>query len=176
MPGQGMVPVTNTVNLAEKFAHSEKFKSLFQDGMGLVEESASYLDGKGRENARNLTRSAAMLYGSESMRLTTRLMQLASWLLLQRAANEGEMSREQLLEEKKKIKLEETVNRADHPEWQNMPADFIDLVSRSLALQNRVMSLDAELYGKQASEERQTSNPVSQQIDLLSAALGAMKQ
>jgi len=169
--------VTNTVNLAEKFTHSEKFKTLFQDGMSLVEESASYLDGKGRENARGLPRAAAMLYGSESMRLTTRLMQIASWLLLQRAANEGEMTREQLLEEKKKIKLAETLNRIDNPEWEHMPTDFIELVSRSLALQNRVLSLDGELYGRQASEEEAPKyNPVSQQIDLLSTALGASKQ
>lgn len=167
--------MTNTVNLAEKFAHSEKFKNLFQDGMSLVEESASYLDGQGRETAKNLSRSAAMLYGSESMRLTTRLMQLASWLLLQRAANEGEMTRDQLIEEKKKIKLEETLNRVDNPEWQQMPTEFVDLVSRSLALQNRVITLDAELYGKQHSEEVVTANPVNQQIDLLSTALGAIK-
>ena len=93
--------MSKPVNLAERFANSERFKSLFQDGMGLVEESAAYLDGEGRIAAKELPRSSAMLYGSESMRLTTRLMQIASWLLLQRAANEGEMDREQLLEEKK---------------------------------------------------------------------------
>ena len=73
--------------------------------MNLVEESATYLDGEGREHAKALSRTGAMLYGSESMRLTTRLMQLASWLLLQRAANEGEMNREQLFEEKKNLGL-----------------------------------------------------------------------
>ena len=39
------------------------------------------------------------------MRLTTRLMQLASWLLLQRAVNDGEMSDEQARLEKAKVKL-----------------------------------------------------------------------
>jgi hypothetical protein len=38
-------------------------------------------------------REASFLYATESMRLTTRLMQLASWLLLQRAVNEGEITR-----------------------------------------------------------------------------------
>ena len=73
--------MSNTINLAEKFANSGQFKTLFQDGMNLVEESATYLDGEGREHAKALSRTGAMLYGSESMRLTTRLMQLASWLL-----------------------------------------------------------------------------------------------
>ena len=89
--------------------------------MNLVEESATYLDGEGRDHAKALSRTAAMLYGSESMRLTTRLMQLASWLLLQRAANEGEMSRSQLLEEKSKIKLGETTHRTDHPSCRKCP-------------------------------------------------------
>ncbi len=168
--------MTNTVNLAERFALSEKFKKLFQDGMGLVEECATYLDGDGRKAAKGLPRNSAMLYGSESMRLTTRLMQIASWLLLQRAANEGEMTRDQLLEEKKKIKLEAPNNPMDNPAWEELPPQFLDLVSRSIALQNRVMNLDAELYGHKPEIREDTGNPVSQQIDLLSTAFGATKQ
>ncbi len=168
--------MSNTVNLAEKFAHSDKFKNLFQDGMSLVEESAAYLDGAGRDNAKGLPRASAMLYGSESMRLTTRLMQLASWLLLQRAVNEGEMSRDQILEEKKKIRLEETNDSLQNQAWNDLPVEFIALVTRSLGLQNRVMTLDAELYGHVAQkEEVHHVNAVSQQIDLLSTAFGATK-
>lgn len=168
--------MSNTVNLAEKFANSQKFQKLFEDGMSLVEESATYLDGKGREAAQQLPRTAAMLYGSESMRLTTRLMQLASWLLLQRAANEGEMNRDQLIEEKSKIKLNDTVMRNENYGWDDLPQDFLELVNRSLALQNRVMSLDAELYGRSTNhDEAASENPVEQQIELLSSALGASK-
>ncbi len=169
--------LTETVNLAEHFANSERFKSLFQDGMGLVEESASYLDGPGRETAKALPRGSAMLYGAESMRLTTRLMQNASWLLLQRAANEQEMTREQLMEEKKKIRLERSSVQTENPAWSDMPVEFTELVSRSIALQNRVMTLDAELYGqKEQSAPADQGNPVSQQIELLSTAFGAVKR
>ena len=168
--------MSNTVNLAERFANSGNFKALFQDGMSLVEETATYLDGKGRDEAKGLPRSSAMLYGSESMRLTTRLMQIASWLLLQRAANEGEMTRDQLLEEKKKIKLETVNDQIDNPGWKDMPVEFLELVSRSLTMQNRVMRLDAELYGHKVEEPVDSNNPVGQQIDLLSTALGAAKQ
>ncbi len=75
-----------------RLAGSDAFKAMFREGMGLVEETASYLDGDGRADSRRLTRAGSLAYATESMRLTTRLMQLASWLLLQRAANEGEMS------------------------------------------------------------------------------------
>lgn len=169
--------MSQTINLAEKFAHSEKFKTLFHDGMGLVEESASFLDGKGRDHAKGLPRASAMLYGSESMRLTTRLMQIASWLLLQRAANEGEMTREQLLDEKKKITFSDAVSQTDNPAWNDLPQEFHELVTRSLALQNRVITLDAELYGLRGSEQPESiANPVEQQIDLLSTAFGAVRR
>ena len=65
--------MTNTISLAERFAHSSKFKDLFRDGMNLVEECATFLDGEGREKAKGLPREAALLYGSESMRLTTQV-------------------------------------------------------------------------------------------------------
>ena len=41
----------------------------------------------------------------ESMRLTTRLMQVASWLLVQRAVNEGDMDPAQAEAEKHKVRL-----------------------------------------------------------------------
>ena len=95
----------NTVSFAGHVAASAQFKSLYGEGMGLVEETASYLDGPGRQAAKVLPRMASVLYAAESMRLTTRLMQMASWLLLQRAVNEGEISAEQALSEKSKVKF-----------------------------------------------------------------------
>src|ERR1700709_2000733 len=89
----------------EKHASSQAFAGLFRDGMALVEETASYLDGPGRQESKKLERSASLAYATESMRLTTRLMQLASWLLLHRAVKEGEMSLSQAQKEKTKVKL-----------------------------------------------------------------------
>ena len=71
------------------------FDHTFDEGMALVEETARYLDGQGREEARVLPRKAAMLYAGESMRVTTRLMQAASWLLVQRAVRDGDMERDE---------------------------------------------------------------------------------
>ena len=70
------------VRLAQKYAFSDKFKNMFAEGMALVEESAAFLDGPGREAVKDLDRATSLIYDTQSMRLTTRLMQLASWLLL----------------------------------------------------------------------------------------------
>src|SRR5690606_32074621 len=94
------------VSLAERRVFSSSFKPLYDEGMALVEQAAEYLDGEGRAEAKRLSRICATLYAAESMRLTTRLMQLASWLLLQRAANAGEMTRDQVASEESKVRLD----------------------------------------------------------------------
>ena len=88
-----------------RLAGSQAFADLFRDGMALVEETAAYLDGPGRQESKKLSRNGALAYATESMRLTTRLMQLASWLLVHRAVKEGEMSLAQAQKEKAKVKL-----------------------------------------------------------------------
>ena len=93
------------VVLSERLTNSAAFNTLFREGMDLVEETAAYLDGAGRAEAKALERSASLVYATESMRLTTRLMQLASWLLLHRAVKEGEMTLTQANREKTKVKL-----------------------------------------------------------------------
>src|SRR5215217_3548590 len=93
------------VSFGARLAGSQAFSLLFREGMALVEETAGYLDGPGRRESKTLERSAALAYATESMRLTTRLMQLASWLLLHRAVKEGEMSLAQANTQKSKVKL-----------------------------------------------------------------------
>ena len=83
--------------------------------MALVEAAATYLDGEGRKEARKLKPPHSLAYATESMRLTTRLMQLASWLLIRRAVSEGELTPEQALEEQRKIKLPAPGTRKAEP-------------------------------------------------------------
>jgi regulator of CtrA degradation len=101
------------------------------------------------------------------MRLTTRLMQLASWLLLHRAVNEGEMSLAQASREKTKVKLSAT-DTGDEATLAMLPKSLRDLIVRSIALQNRVRRLDATIHSG-ASEKPQT-NAVERQLGLLKAA------
>ena len=46
------------------FARSELFERTFQEGMDLVEETAAYLDGAGRQDSKLLSRSAALDYAA----------------------------------------------------------------------------------------------------------------
>ncbi len=170
---QGQMP-GNMISLAERMVFSDSFKPIYSEGMDMVEEAASYLDGEGREEARNLSRVAATLYAAESMRLTTRLMQIASWLLLQRAARNGEMSRKQIEAEKAKVRLDTPSAGDVAAGWNELPPAFIDLIERSLRLQARVRRMDRNVYGDVVSlQSAPHGNPVSDQIVLLKTAFGA---
>jgi regulator of CtrA degradation len=105
----------SAIALGPRIVASGGFTLLYKDGMGLIEEVAAYLDGDGRAESRSLPREASFVYATESMRLTTRLMQLASWLLLQRAVNEGELTVENARAEKEKVKFSATPDHRGGP-------------------------------------------------------------
>lgn len=164
----------NTVSFAGHVASSSQFKGLYTEGMSLVEETASYLDGAGRIASKTLPRLSSVLYAAESMRLTTRLMQVASWLLLQRAINNGEMTREQVMNEKKKVRLDNFNVDRNAPGWNDLPEMFRDLVERSVRLQNRIAVLDREIYrpGDLPQMTANNQNSVQAQLSLLKTAFG----
>lgn len=167
LPHNGAKPV----RLAEHFATSDKFRDLFSNGMDLVEETASFLDADGRKAAKALSKTASAIYGAESMRLTTRLMQLASWLLLQRAVAEEEMTLQQVLVEKKNIKINQLHSPQGGAGWDELPPHFLDLIDRSVSLQRRIQQLDAQIYGDKSEDSAPTGeNPVALQHALLETA------
>jgi regulator of CtrA degradation len=157
------------ISFGKAYAQSDTFRALFKEGMTLVEEAADYLDGPGRTAARQLARPASIVYATESMRLTTRLMQLASWLLLHRSVREGDMTADRAREEKRKIKLEKLSTGGGGPGWDELPEEFRALIGRSLALQKRVERIDAALLEEGQAEA--VDNPVSAQLRELAAAL-----
>ena len=159
---------SSPVLFKERLANSQAFSNLFKDGMALVEETAAYLDGPGRKESKQLGRAAALVYATESMRLTTRLMQLASWLLLHRAVKEGEMSLAQVNQEKPKVKLS-AGHPSDPESMKQLPDALNDLIERSHRLTEQVRRLDATMHGPEEPIVFK-NNPVESQLGLLKAA------
>ena len=154
---------------AADFSASEMFRKLFQEGMELVEETANYLDGPGREDSKLLDRPGALAYATESMKLTTRLMQAASWLLAQRSVVEGEMQAEETADPKYRLP-EDDVASAGWPEGAAPPAKLTDLETRSKALYARLKRIDDSLFA--AAPEDGEANPVEDQLNRLKTAFG----
>src|SRR3990167_8417697 len=155
-------------DVVQDFARSELFDRTFQEGMDLFEETAGYLDGSGRQESKLLSRNAALAYAGESMRLTTRLMQVASWLLVQRAVREGDMPAQNACEDRYRLGAEDVCRG---PTTEDLPSGLLNLLDRSERLYERVRHLDRRMYVENDTSD--TPNPVQNQFSRLQAAFGA---
>lgn len=149
------------------FVRSEVFRRAFSGGMALVEETASYLDGPGREDSRGLPRRAALAYAGESMRLTTRLMQVASWLLVQRAVRDGEIQLAEASSEKYRLISREPQPTTSFAGSDELPEALKTLIIRGGAIYERVRRLDETMYEQGA---QQPTNAVNSQMARLTEA------
>ena len=153
------------------FARSEVFDRTFRDGMALVEETAAYLDGPGLAASKRLNRAAALAYAGESMRLTTRLMQVASWLLVQRAVRDGEIHLAEAASEKYRLIARDTAATPTFAGVGELPEALKTLIGRGGALYERVKRLDETMYGEEGGEAP-GANQITDQWARLQAAFG----
>ncbi len=118
-----------------------------------------------------MSKASALAYASESMRLTTQLMQVASWLLVQRAVREGDMAATEACEARyridpagRRIVGGETASY----EVELLPAGLTALVDRAGRLYERVVHLDQRMYCEVIEDDG--VNAVVAQLDRLRAA------
>lgn len=167
--GSNAAPAPDAARRILDFARSEVFERTFKEGMGLVEETAAYLDGPGRAASKKLQRNAALAYAGESMRLTTRLMQVASWLLVQRALREGDMSLAEACDMKYRFTHRPPAEGVEFLGADALPDDLTDLIARAGSLHERVRRLDETMYGEGLAP---APNAVSAHLARLQAAFG----
>ena len=156
----------------QSFTASAMFERTFDEGMALVEETARYLDGRGRDESRALPRKAALVYAGESMRVTTRLMQAASWLLIQRAVQEGDMTAEDAASDRYRLGAREICmgNREDGVD--TLPRKLIELLERSESLYRRVARLDDVLF----RQGNTAATGANSHLAILQAAFGGERK
>lgn len=158
------------IRFGQNFVNSEAFKTLFQEGMELIEDTAAYLDGPGREDSRKMSREISLVYASESMRLTTRLMQVASWLLLQRAVAEGELTADQANLEKNRVRLTMPETPTTISDFEALPERLKDLIGLAARLHARIMHLEKLMSEPPVAPVVPAPNPVTAQLGLLEKA------
>jgi regulator of CtrA degradation len=163
------------VRFGQSFVGSDAFRALFQEGMELIEETAAYLDGPGREESRHLERQTSLVYASESMRLTTRLMQIASWLLLQRAVAEGEISPDQAQNEKNRVRLNASDTKTSIAEYETLPERLRDLMGLATRLHARILHLERLMSEAGSAPQAAPANPVAAQLGMLQRVFGSVE-
>jgi regulator of CtrA degradation len=164
-----------TVILGDRILGNEAFDIIFRQGMALVERTATYLDGEGRKEAKALAPPLTVVYATESMRLTTRLLDLASWLLIRRGLRTGEMSAADADRKRQRIKLRPLGRPSHVKQFDELPANLRVLIEESFDLNDRVMRIDTAIEGSRAAPTAAlaASNPVAAQMAQLHNAFGA---
>jgi regulator of CtrA degradation len=167
-----------TISFGEHFLASDRFDAIFREGMALVERTAAYLDGPGRKEAKALEAPAAMVYANESMRLTTRLLELASWLMIHRARKEGEITETELRKKRARIKLTEPGRIGHVKGFAMLPEGLRSLVVASFALNDRIVRHDAAKHNRELpvqapAVEPEGPSPVHAQVARLEQAFAA---
>ena len=167
---------SRTVSLGPRLIASGGFDMLYREGMGLIEDVAAYLDEEGRLESKALTREASFCYATESMRLTTRLMQLASWLRLQRAVNEGEITAENARNEKEKVRFSATPSDRGGPGYVDLPERLLDFIAKGDRLFERVQQFDKLERGTMTAPAVGAEGGVADQLARLKAAFGRLRE
>ena len=163
------------ISFGARFAASDQFDAIYKEGMALVERTASYLDGPGRKEAKGLQAPLTLTYATESMRLTTRLLEIASWLMLHRALKDGEIDQQQAGLRRQRVKLG-PIGRPGHVKgFDELPAGLRDIVTLSFSLNDRICRLDhAIATGTEPVEI--ADNMVVAQMAQLEAAFGGLRR
>src|SRR5262245_9336882 len=166
-----------TISFGERFAASDQFDAIFREGMALVGRAAGYLAGPGRQEAKALAGAAAMLYASESMRLTTRLLELASWLMIRRSYKDGEITAEQLARKRDRVRLTEPGRISHVKGFETLPGGLQDLIKDSFALNDRIVRLDLAMQVRVGKDQpvavdspAASASPVQAQVRYLERA------
>lgn len=167
--GDGETNQSVTFALSER-VQAAHFEALFKEGMALVERTASYLDGPGRNESKGLPPPITVLYATESMRLTARLLDIASWLLLRRALRDGEISEGDAAAKRKRLKLQ-PIGRPSHTKgFDELPDSLRGLIEESFEMLSRINELDSLPAGPSGLPDTTTRaapspvNPVGAQV------------
>ena len=166
----GVVPPSRvTIPFRSKTSSKESFMALFREGMALVEETANYLDGDGRRESKALVPFISLAYATESMRLTTRLTQLATWLLARRAELNGE---ELPASNVNAALLLPIVRTGASKGYEELPQRLRVLIEASYRLHEKIYRMESVQSAEPAPAAPSPSraNPVAHQVAMIAAA------
>jgi regulator of CtrA degradation len=115
--------------------NSRLVDSLYVEAMLLADEARSYFDNAARDDRLGLSPVDRVGLSCESLKVTTRLMQVIAWLLNQRALAAGEIDADEAAASERRI--------GDAPASEDalvarLPAAAVDLIRASIELYDRV--------------------------------------
>ena len=125
--------------------------TLYLEAMTLADEARSYFDREGAADRGRLDPVARVAFSCESLRVTTRLMHVVSWLLVQKAVQAGELAPTEA--ESPERRLGRATDSDDAVRLAFLPARSREIIDRSRDLYDRIARLDTQLVTMPADRE-----------------------
>jgi len=137
------------------------FDRTYGEAFGLLEEARDYLADRQQREIESLPPSVQLVVSCETMRLTTRLVQVMAWLLVQRAVQAGEIHAEEADRPERRLGGHDICTKPGPWDLSDLPRRLRLLLDRSEALYNRVARLDEMVHIRisQCRAERLAAEP-----------------
>jgi regulator of CtrA degradation len=114
--------------------------ALYTEAMVLADEARAYFEHHSKADRERLDSFARVIFSCESLKVTTRLMHVLSWLLVQRAIEYGQIDEEGARSSQERIGV---AADSDMPSLALLPDGAIALIESSRDLYARVCRLEA---------------------------------
>lgn len=136
------------------------FDRTYEEAFALLVEARDYLADRQQQATDQLTPQHQLIAGCETMRLTSRLVQVMAWLMVQRAVHAGEIDPVEADAPQRRLGGHDVCAEPGPWDVSGLPRRLRLLLDRSHALYNRVARLDemvhiraSQLRAKAASEQ-----------------------
>lgn len=119
---------------------------LYVEAIAMADEARTYFSTAGLEDRQTLDPMERVLFSCESLKVTTRLMHVISWLMVGKAVAAGEMTPEEAAAPDRRLGNAEGSDEMQEPRLALLPPPALSLVRRSQALYDRVRHMEASLF------------------------------
>ena len=136
-------------------------EELYTEGLELSRLVVEYFQVNKKEDLQHLGMDRMGFYTLECNRMTTGIMQVVSWCLMQKGLSSGEISSEQASERASRLSDIKLFSKPIGCATDDFPAEFIDYSNRIRRLFERIVRIDRVLY----ENENSAKNPVHDLMD-----------
>jgi regulator of CtrA degradation len=119
--------------------------TLYHEAMSLAEDARDYFDHVGQWDRKRLQPMDRVLFSCESLKVTTRLMHVISWLLVRKAVLAGEMTMGDALAPDRRLGRATKSTEQDSPRIKTLPPMAQRLIAKSQDIYIRIKRLEEQM-------------------------------
>lgn len=124
------------------------FRRTYDETLDLMIEARNYMAYVERRERARTDSLAGLRMSCEAMRVTSRLIQVMAWLMMQRAVHEGEIEVGYALAEANRLSGADVCLDDSFSEDSTLPGGLRSLLDRSFRLYQRIARLEEKMVGR----------------------------